>query len=116
MPNFTLSSPFYNQPIATRDVRCYWSIIGDTGKQIQVKWIDVDLINQVVYLRDLETSSLSRDIITNFHGNVGVDISPVVSTRGGFILEYRASETVEGKGFKVDVSLRGKRVNKHLIW
>ena len=116
MPNFTLNSLYYYQSTSLR-VDCYWSLVSDSERQVQLKWIEIDFIGIDLELYDNPTSSSWNYRIAIVEGSFNVMPSPVVSTRGGFLLLKNHTQTPSyGKGFTVEVGLIGnKRSDKHRL-
>ena len=108
LPNFTLSSPYYyEQSFTSGYLYCYWTLISSPGQQVQLNWLDTELDGLYLDLYDHPTSSYY--LILKLTGRIGVDISPIVSTQGGFRLIYQEySSHSERKGFTAEISLTGK--------
>ena len=116
MPNFTLNSSFYYQSTSGR-VSCFWSLVSESQQQVELKWIEIDFNGIILGLYDNPTtpSPLVYSIASVEGSFNDVMPSPVVSTRGGFLLVKTNKQTPPyGKGFTVEVGLKGnKRSNKH---
>ena len=107
MPDFTLNSPYYYQPSSTAYVLCYWHVHAPSGQEVELTWLDIDNRNQYVYLYDYPASTSYQ--ISSIKGDIDVDISPVVSSRGGWTVQHTDSYSGNnGKGFLAEFSLRGK--------
>ena len=106
LPHFMMDSPYYNKtPSATKTIRCYWYLISDTDEKVQVEWLDVDLGMDYVDLYDHPTSSSYG--VSMIQGSIGEGLSPVVSSRGGFVLRLTDGSS-PSRGFRARISLRGK--------
>ncbi|XP_030847516.1 CUB and zona pellucida-like domain-containing protein 1 [Strongylocentrotus purpuratus] len=105
MPEFTLNSPYYYQPSSTAYVSCYWYVQAPSGQEVHLTWLDIDNPNQYVYLYDYPSSTSYQ--ISSTGGDIDVDISPVVSSRGGWTVQYTDSYSGNnGRGFLAEFSLR----------
>ena len=76
---------------------------------MELKWIEIDVIGHRLFLYDQAMSAVyTYHRIARLEGTFKVMPSPVVSTRGGFVLvkdHYRTPSY--GKGFTVEVGLKG---------
>ena len=110
MPSFTLNSPYYYQTTSSSmQIDCYWYVSSLTGQQVEVTWRDIDTTSEYLFLFDHPTNYTDSYVISKLYGTINIDISPVVSTRGGLVLVYDDySTSTNGKGFLVDFNLRGK--------
>lgn len=107
MPEFTLNSPHYYQPSPTAYVLCYWHVHAPSGQEVELTWLDIDTPNQYVHLYDYPASTSYP--ISSIKGDIDVDISPVVSSRGGWTVQYYDNYSGNnGRGFLAEFSLRGK--------
>ena len=111
MPSFTLNYPYYYQtPSSIMLIDCYWYVSSPTGQQVEVTWRDIETTtHEHLNLYDHPTSYSDSYRVSQLYGTINIDISPVVSTRGGLVLFYDDdSNNANGKGFLVDFNLRGR--------
>ena len=87
-------------------MRCFWHVHAPSGQEVHLKWLDIDNPTRFVYLYD---NPSSNNYIVSLYGDIDVDISPVVSSRGGWTVQYTDSYSGNnGRGFLAEFSLRGK--------
>ena len=103
-PIFFLNSQhYYDATPQTGKTSCWWYVTCPAGREVQMKWLDVETSNEYVRLYDSPSSTIYP--ISTLRGNIE-EISQFVSTRGGITLYLEdTSSRVSGRGFHVNVSL-----------
>ncbi|XP_030843218.1 cubilin [Strongylocentrotus purpuratus] len=108
MPDFTLNSPHYYQPSSYESntyIRCYWCVHAPLGQEVELTWLDIDYKTYQVMIYDYPSST--NYIVSSIQGDIDVDISPVVSSRGGWTVQHTDKYTgKKGRGFLAEFSLR----------
>ncbi|XP_041456957.1 deleted in malignant brain tumors 1 protein-like [Lytechinus variegatus] len=105
MPNFTLNSPYFYQPSTDAYVVCLWHVYASSGNKVEITWLEVDTPSNWLYLYDYP--SYTNYIISYLRGDFDDDISPVVSSHGGWTIQhYDSYSGNNGRGFLARFSQR----------
>ena len=109
-PDATLSSLLFNQNATNHDFDCQWIITTPPGEQIQLSWLDVNIVHYSslsVYDNPSDSSSYQYMYLYS-SDDFAINISPHISTGSGLILRYDdQSNDLTTSGFHIHLSLRG---------
>ena len=106
-PYILLNSPFYYDPqLPSGIMLCYWYIKSSPGEEVMLTWLELDLLTEVILIIDYSSEIMIQ--VATLRGDVDVDMSPFVSSRGGIHLVFSDWNTdINGRAFLANLSIAG---------
>ena len=107
-PNATITAPFYYQPSTTGvDMDCWWYISCPYGEQVHLTLVDVDTVDEQIYVNDHPTDKYSSYRVLSVSGHIDSALN-VTSTRGGLVVNLNDNSLdTNGRGMLFVVQIFG---------